>query len=53
MTKDKPKKPTGVNGPVKMSVGPGGAQTEFQPIEFPRTKEVKKKWGLRLTLVVN
>ncbi len=35
MDKKKPKKPTGVTGPVRLS----GAGSEFLPLQFPSTKE--------------
>jgi hypothetical protein len=35
----KPNKPIGVNGPVKIKVGPDSCNVEFQQLDFPKTKE--------------
>jgi len=37
--KKKPRKPTGITGPTKLSAGPEGATTEFQQLRFPSDKE--------------
>ncbi len=43
MPKNTPRKPTGKNGLVRMSFSPKRSLAEFQPIEFPTTKEEIEK----------